>query len=145
MISFKSKDLLSQHNNEKEEPINLDLGVLKIKHILKNENRICFFEKEKEGIKKLSKKIQEEMGFYKKEPISMFFSEKEIIYNPESDKLMHRIKYKDEMVTIPDIGNTQAYSDDERSSIFIILWSSQSSTNMILGFSRFSTSVQLPL
>jgi hypothetical protein len=25
------------------------------------------------------------------------------------------IKYKDEMITVPDIGNTQAYSDDESS------------------------------
>jgi hypothetical protein len=48
-------------------------------------------------------------------PISIFSGEKEVIYNPESDKLIYMIKYKDEMVTIPDIGNTQAYSDDESS------------------------------
>jgi hypothetical protein len=54
--SFKSKDLLSQHNDEKEEQINLDLSPLQIKHaLLKNENRICFPGKEKEGIEKLSK------------------------------------------------------------------------------------------
>jgi hypothetical protein len=55
------------------------------------------------------------MDSYKKEPISVFSSEKEVIYNPESDKLIHRIKYKDRMVTIPEIGNSQAYSDDESS------------------------------
>jgi hypothetical protein len=113
--SFKSKELLNQHNDEKE-PINLDLGPLKIKNtLLKNENRICFPGKEKEGIEKLSKKIQQEMDSYKKEPISIFSNEKEVIYNPESDKLIHMIKYKDEIITIPDIGNTQAYSDDESS------------------------------
>jgi hypothetical protein len=37
------------------------------------------------------------------------------MYNPKSDKLIHMIKVKDEMITIPDIGNTQAYSDDESS------------------------------
>jgi hypothetical protein len=36
-------------------------------------------------------------------------------YNPNSDKLTHYIKIKDEMVMVPDIGNTQAYSDDESS------------------------------
>jgi hypothetical protein len=49
--SFKSKELLKQHNDDTEEPINLDLGPLKIKAILlKNENRFCFPGKEKEGI-----------------------------------------------------------------------------------------------
>jgi hypothetical protein len=37
------------------------------------------------------------------------------MYNPKSDKLTHMIKVKDEIITIPDIGNTQAYSDDESS------------------------------
>jgi hypothetical protein len=32
--SFKSKELLNQHNDEKEEPISLDLGPLKIKNAL---------------------------------------------------------------------------------------------------------------
>jgi hypothetical protein len=37
----------------------MDLGLLKIKNVLlKSENRICFPGKEKEGIEKLSKKIQ---------------------------------------------------------------------------------------
>jgi hypothetical protein len=41
--SFKSKELLKQHNDEMEEPLNLDLGSLKIKNaLLKNKNRICF-------------------------------------------------------------------------------------------------------
>jgi hypothetical protein len=48
------------------------------------------------------------MDSYKKEPILIYSSEKKIIYNPESDKLIHMIKYKDEMITVPDIGNTQA-------------------------------------
>jgi hypothetical protein len=49
---FKSKELLNQHNDEKEEPISLDLGLLKIKNtLLKNENRICFPGKGKEGIR----------------------------------------------------------------------------------------------
>jgi hypothetical protein len=114
--SFKSKELLNQHDDEKEEPISLDLKPLKIKNaLLKNENRICFPGKEKEGIKKLSRKIQQEMDSYKKEPISIFSSEKEVVYNPESNKLIYMIKYNDEMITIPDIGNTQAYSDDESS------------------------------
>jgi hypothetical protein len=53
--SFKSKELLNQHNDEKEESISLDLGPLKIKNtLLKNENRICFLGKEKEGIEKFS-------------------------------------------------------------------------------------------
>jgi hypothetical protein len=112
--SFKSKELLNQHD-EKEEPISLDLGPLKIKNVLlKNENRICFPGKEKEGIEKLSKKIQQEMVSYKKELISIFSSDKEVMYNPESDKLIHMIKIKDEMITVPDIGNTQPYSDDEK-------------------------------
>jgi hypothetical protein len=37
------------------------------------------------------------------------------MYNPNTDKLTYWIKIKDEMITIPDIGNTQAYSDDESS------------------------------
>jgi hypothetical protein len=55
------------------------------------------------------------MDSYKKEPISIFSSDKEVIYNPESDKLIHMIKIKDEMITVPDIENTQAYSNDESS------------------------------
>jgi hypothetical protein len=78
--------------------------------LLENKNRICFPGKGKEGIEKLSKKIQYEMDSYKKEPISIFSSEKEVMYNLESDKLTHWIKIKDEMVTVPDIGNTQADS-----------------------------------
>jgi hypothetical protein len=94
----------------------LDLTPLKIKNaLLKNENRICFPGKEKEGIEKSSKRIQKKMDSYTKEPISIFFSEKEVMYNPNSDKLTHWIKIKDEMITVPDIGNTQAYSDDESS------------------------------
>jgi hypothetical protein len=82
--SFKSRELLNQHDDEKEEPISLDLGPLKIENaLLKNENRICFPGKEKEGVEKLSKKIQQEMDSYKKEPISIFFSEKKIMYNPD--------------------------------------------------------------
>jgi hypothetical protein len=47
--SFKSKELLKQHNDETEEPLSLDLGTLKIKNaLLKNENRICLPGKEKE-------------------------------------------------------------------------------------------------
>jgi hypothetical protein len=90
--SFKWKDLLSQHNVEKEEPINLDLGPLQIFLSL----LISFHS-------------------YKKEPLSIFFNKKKVIYNPESDKFIHKIKYKDEMVIIPDMGNTQAYSDNESS------------------------------
>jgi hypothetical protein len=46
--SFKSKELLNQHDDKKEEPISLDLSSLKIKGVLlKNENRICFPRKEK--------------------------------------------------------------------------------------------------
>jgi hypothetical protein len=90
-VSFKSKDLLNQYNDEKEEPISLDLSPLKIKNtLLKHENRICFLGKEKEGVEKLSKKIQQEMNSYKKEPISVYSNEKEVIYNPESDKLIHK-------------------------------------------------------
>jgi hypothetical protein len=37
------------------------------------------------------------------------------MYNPNSDKLTHWIKIKNEMITVSDIGNTQAYSDDESS------------------------------
>jgi hypothetical protein len=71
--SFKSKELLKQHNDKTEEPLNLDLGPLKIKNtLLKNENRMCFPGKEKEGIEKLSKKIQKEMDSFTKEPISIF-------------------------------------------------------------------------
>jgi hypothetical protein len=55
------------------------------------------------------------MDSYKKEPISIFSSEKEVMYYLESDKLTHWIKMKYEMITVPDIGNTQAYSDDESS------------------------------
>jgi hypothetical protein len=41
--SFKSRELLDQHADEKEEPISLDLSLLKIKNaLLKNENRTCF-------------------------------------------------------------------------------------------------------
>jgi hypothetical protein len=50
---------------------------------------------------------------YKKEPISIFSNEKEVSYNPITDKLTHYIKIQDEMVNIPDIGSTQAYSDEE--------------------------------
>jgi hypothetical protein len=88
--SFKSKELLKQHNDETEEFINLDLGPLKIKNaLLKNENKICFPGKEKEGIEKLSKKIQYEIDSYTKEPISIFLSDKEVMYNPNWDKLTH--------------------------------------------------------
>jgi hypothetical protein len=53
--SFKSKELLKQHNNITEEPISLDLGSLPIKkYLVKNENRLCFTGKEKEGIQKFS-------------------------------------------------------------------------------------------
>jgi hypothetical protein len=91
--SFKSRELLNQHDDEKVEPISLDLGPLKIKNVLlKNENRICFPTKEKEGIEKLSVKIQQEMDSYKKEPISIFSNKKEVMYNPELDKLTHWIK-----------------------------------------------------
>jgi hypothetical protein len=77
--SFKSKELLIQHNDEKEEPINLNLWPLKIKNtLLKNENRICFPGKEKEGTEKLSKKIQQVMNSYKKEPISIFLVKKKL-------------------------------------------------------------------
>jgi hypothetical protein len=37
------------------------------------------------------------------------------MYNPKSNKLTHWIKIKNEMVTVPDIGNTQTYSDDKSS------------------------------
>jgi hypothetical protein len=55
------------------------------------------------------------MDSYTKEPISIFSNDKEVTYNPITDKLTHYIKMKDEMITIPDIGNIQAYSDDESS------------------------------
>jgi hypothetical protein len=55
------------------------------------------------------------MDSYTKEPISIFSSDKEVMYNPNSDKLIHYIRMKDEMIAVPDIGNTQAYSDDESS------------------------------
>jgi hypothetical protein len=48
--------------------------------LLENKNRICFPGKEKEGIEKLSMKIQYEMDSYKKELISIFSSEKEVMY-----------------------------------------------------------------
>jgi hypothetical protein len=113
-ISFKSGELLNQYNDEKEELISLDLDPLKIKNVLlENENMICFPGKEKEGIEKSSKKIQKEMDSYTKEPISIFSGKKEVMYNPESDKLLHMMEFKDEMITVPDIGNTQVYSDDE--------------------------------
>jgi hypothetical protein len=38
-----------------------------------------------------------------------------VTYNPNSDKLTYCIKIKDEIVTLPDIENTKAYSDDESS------------------------------
>jgi hypothetical protein len=69
--------------------------------------------KEKEGIQKLSKKIQYEMDSFTKEPISIFSSDKEVTYNQKTDKLTHYIKMKDEMVAVPDIGSTQAYSDED--------------------------------
>jgi hypothetical protein len=75
--------------------------------------KIDFVSQEKR--EKLSKKIQYEMDSYTKEPISIFSSDKEVMYNQNSDKLTHYIKIKDEMVTVPYIGNTQAYSDDESS------------------------------
>jgi hypothetical protein len=53
------------------------------------------------------------MDSYIKQPISIFSSNKEVMYNTNSDKLTHYIKMKDEMVAVPDIENTQAYSDDE--------------------------------
>jgi hypothetical protein len=74
-----------------------------------------FSRKKKKRIKKLSKKIQKEMDSYTKKPISIFSSDKEAMYNPNSDKSTYWIKIKDEMVAVPDIGNTQAYSDDESS------------------------------
>jgi hypothetical protein len=53
--SFKSKELLNQHNNEKEELISLNLRLLKIRNAsLKNENIICFLRKEKKRIEKLT-------------------------------------------------------------------------------------------
>jgi hypothetical protein len=53
--SFKSKELLNQHNDEKKEPIGLDLRPLKIKNtLLKNENRICFPGKKKKTVKENS-------------------------------------------------------------------------------------------
>jgi hypothetical protein len=55
------------------------------------------------------------MDSYTKELISIFLSDKEVMYNPNSDKLTHGMRIKDEMVTVPDIGNTQAYLDDESS------------------------------
>jgi hypothetical protein len=114
--SFKSKELLKQHNDETEEPLSLELSSLPIKkYLVKNENKLCFKGKEKEGIQKPSKKIQFEMDSYTKEPISIFLNEKEVTYNPNTDKLTHYIKMKDKMITVPDIGNTQAYSDDESS------------------------------
>jgi hypothetical protein len=112
--SFKSKELLKQHNDETEESLSLELDSLLIKkYLVKNENGLCFTGKEKEGIQKLSKKIQFEMDSYTKEPISIFSSDKEVTYNPNTDKLTHYIKMKDEMVAVPDIGSTQAYSDDD--------------------------------
>jgi hypothetical protein len=52
--SFKSRELLNQHDNKKEEPISLDLSPLKIKNaLLKNENRICF---PKNCLRKFNKK-----------------------------------------------------------------------------------------
>jgi hypothetical protein len=107
--SFKSKELLKQHNDVTEEPISLDLGSLPIKkYLVKNENRLCFTGKEKEGIQKLTKTIQFEMDSYTKEPISIFSNDKEVMYNPNLDKLIHYIKMKDEMIAVADIGNIQA-------------------------------------
>jgi hypothetical protein len=92
--SFKSKELLKQHNDT-EELLSLNLGSLPIKkYLVKNENRLCFTGKEKEGIEKLSKKIQYEMDSYTKEPISIFSNDKKVTYNPNSDKLTHYIKMK---------------------------------------------------
>jgi hypothetical protein len=71
--SFKSKELLKQHNDETEEPLSLELGSLPIKkYLVKNENRLCFTGKEKEGIQKLFKKIQFEMDSYTKEQYRFF-------------------------------------------------------------------------
>jgi hypothetical protein len=53
------------------------------------------------------------MDSYTKEPISIFSSDKEVTYNPNTDKLTHYIRMKDEMIAVPDIGNTQTYSDDD--------------------------------
>jgi hypothetical protein len=48
--SFKSKELLKQHNDETKEPLSLDLDSLPIKkYLVKNENRLCFTGKKKEG------------------------------------------------------------------------------------------------
>jgi hypothetical protein len=78
--SLKSKELLKQHDDGTEEPLNLKLGSIPIKqYLVKNENRLCFKGKEKEGIEKLSKKIQFKIN-YKKEPISIFSNDKEVTY-----------------------------------------------------------------
>jgi hypothetical protein len=67
---YRSKELLKQHDDDTEEPLSLELGSLPIKkYLVKNENRLCFKGKEKEGIQKLSKKIQYEMDSYTKETI----------------------------------------------------------------------------
>jgi hypothetical protein len=73
----------------------LDLRPLQIKHpLLKNENRICFPGKEKEGIEKLSKKIQQEMDSYKKSQYQSFLMKKKlfIIQTWETLKLIQTMK-----------------------------------------------------
>jgi hypothetical protein len=55
------------------------------------------------------------MDSYTKKPISIFSNDKEVMYNPNSDKLTHYIQVKDEMIAVFDIGNTHAYSDEESS------------------------------
>jgi hypothetical protein len=52
------------------------------------------------------------MDSYTKEPISIFFSDKEVMYNPESNKLTHWVKIKDEMVTEEE-ENEFLFSDND--------------------------------
>jgi hypothetical protein len=51
----------------------------------------------------------------KKKPFILFSTEKEIIYDLFKDCLIPKVKIGDIMTHIPDIENTQMYSDEESS------------------------------
>jgi hypothetical protein len=50
-----------------------------------------------------------------KEPITLFSSQREIIYDSFKECLLPKMKVGDVMTDIPNVENTQLYSDDESS------------------------------
>jgi hypothetical protein len=70
---------------------------------------------DEEIITNLSNLIIESKNFNNKDPITLFSTEKEIIYDPSKDCLIPKIKIGDVLTYIPDIENTQMYSDDQSS------------------------------